>query len=158
MFPGDPPYTLHMGPQPLCHRRGYTPRLRKCAHMYAHTPEEPDLPQPARNSWGTASVIAALPAPHTAAPLLLKAAGGNPGSQAEEAEDGNVVRSEARRCAGFRSGHLGFFRVHADQDALPGPPLSHHTTLPSVETGAHLGFLTASVTMILPSSQGGDEG
>lgn len=125
--------------------------------MYAHTPEEPDLPRPAQNSWGTASVIAALPAPHTAAPLLLRAAGDNPGAQAEEGREGNV-RSEARRCASFHSGHLGLFRVHTDQDALPGPPLSHHTTLPSVETGAHLSFLMASVTTILPSSHGGDEG
>ena len=99
MFPGDPPHThthtLHTGPQPLRHICGYTPRLRKCTRMYAHTPEEPDLPQPAQNSWGTASVIAALPAPHTAAPLLLKAAGDNPGAQAEEEREGNV-RSEAK--------------------------------------------------------------
>ena len=58
--------------------------------MYAHTPEEPDLPRPAQNSWGTASVIAALPAPHTAAPLLLRAAGDNPGAQAEEGREGRM--------------------------------------------------------------------
>lgn len=53
--------TLHTGPQPLCYRRGYTPGLQKCTRMCAHTPEEPDPPQPAQNSWGTAPVIAALP-------------------------------------------------------------------------------------------------